>query len=151
MYFEDYKIGMVFKDIEPISFTEEELIWAGKNYDPRDIHIDKQGAKDSSFGEIIAPGSYSNMAFWGQWVKTGIDKEGMIAGMGIVSGKWLKPVFADTLYRIEVEVTDKKIHKEGESGSVTFMMRVYDPEGELVSEYQPMGLVAFRKKYFMNI
>lgn len=32
MYFEDYKIGMIFdKEIEPISFTEEEIIEYGKN------------------------------------------------------------------------------------------------------------------------
>ena len=146
MYFEDYEIGRVYKDIEPVSFTEEELIWAGKNYDPRDIHIDRQAAKQSSFGEIISPGSYSNMVFWGQWVKTGIDKKGMIAGMGIVSASWLRPVFADTPYRIEVEVVDKKVYKEGESGEVTFEMRVYDPEEKLVSVYSPKGLVAFRSK-----
>ena len=56
MYYEDYKIGMVFdKEIEPIKFTEEELIWAGKKYDPRDIHTDKDIAEKSSFGGIIAP------------------------------------------------------------------------------------------------
>lgn len=31
MYFEDYEVGMVFDQIEPISFSEEELIEAGKN------------------------------------------------------------------------------------------------------------------------
>lgn len=145
MYFEDYEIGKVYKDIEPIEFSEEELIYYGKKYDPRPIHTDKEAAEASPFGRIIAPGSFSNMAFWGQWVKTEIDKEGMIAGMGIKESSWKKPVLPDTLYRIEVEITDKKVHKPGVNGVVTFMMRAYDPEGDLVSEYQPMGLVAFRK------
>lgn len=35
MYFEDYEIGTIYKDIEPISFTEEELIYYGEKYDPR--------------------------------------------------------------------------------------------------------------------
>ena len=66
MYFEDYKIGTIYKDIEPISFTEEELIYYGEKYDPRPIHTDKKSAEESRFGQIIAPGSFSNMAFWGQ-------------------------------------------------------------------------------------
>ena len=67
MYFEDYEVGMVFdEEIEPISFTEEEIIEYGKKYDPRPIHIDREAAGKSRFGKIIAPGSFANMAFWGQ-------------------------------------------------------------------------------------
>ena len=57
MYFEDYEVGMVFDQIEPISFREEELIEAGKKFDPRLIHIDKKAAEKSHFGQIIGPGS----------------------------------------------------------------------------------------------
>lgn len=144
MYFEDYKIGKIYKDIEPIEFTEKELIYYGEKYDPRPIHTDREAAKASSFGEIISPGSFSNMVFWGQWVKTEIDKEGMIAGIGIKNARWHKPVFANVKYRIEVEILDKKIWKEGKHGEVSFMMRAYNPEGELVSEYSPYGLVKCR-------
>lgn len=146
MYYEDYKIGMVFdKEIEPIKFTEEELIWAGEKYDPRDIHTDKDIAEKSSFGGIIAPGSYSNMAFWGQWVKTDIDKPGIIAGIGIRYSKWLRPVYPDTLYNIKIEVVDMEVRKEGVNGAVTYLMTATNPEGEVVSEYCCTGLVAFRQ------
>lgn len=145
MYFEDYEAGKIYKDIEPIEFTEEELIYYGEKYDPRPIHTDREAAKASSFGQIISPGSFSNMAFWGQWVKTEIDKEGMIAGVGIKYARWHKPVFANVKYTIEIEILDKKIWKEGKFGEVTFMMRAYNPEGELVSEYSPYGLVRCRE------
>lgn len=145
MYFEDYEVGMVFdKEIESIKFSEEELIYFGKKYDPRDIHTDKDKAKASRFGQIISPGSYSNMAFWGQWVKTGIDKDGIIAGLGVEYAKWLKPVFPGIFYDIKVEIVDKKIRKEGKDGSVSFLMTVFDQEGEKVSEYCASGLVAFK-------
>lgn len=146
MYYEDYKIGMVFdKEIEPIKFTEEELIWAGEKYDPRPIHTDKKSAEESPFGQIIAPGSFSNMAFWGQWVKTDIDKPGIIAGIGISYSKWLRPVYPDTLYNIKIEVVDMEVRKEGVNGAVTYLMTATNPEGEVVSEYCCTGLVAFRK------
>lgn len=146
MYFEDYEIGMVFdKEIETVSFTEEELIWAGKSYDPRKIHTDKDFARDTHFGQIIAPGSYSNMKFWSAWVKTGIDQDGIIAGLGVEYGRWLKPIFAGVDYQIKVEIVDKEVRKPGYNGSVSFLMTAYDPDGEKVSEYCASGLVAFRK------
>lgn len=147
MYFEDYEVGMVFdEEIAPVTFTEEELIWAGKNFDPRKIHTDKDFVKDTHFGEVISPGSYSNMKFWSAWVKTGIDAEGMIAGLGVSYAKWLRPIFADTSYDIRVEVVDKKVRKPGYNGAVYFLMTAYDPEGEKVTEYCASGLVAFRDK-----
>lgn len=146
MYFEDYEIGMVFdEDIRPVSFTKEEIIWAGKNFDPREIHTDRDFAEKTHFNKLIAPGSYSNMKFRGSWVKTGIDKKGMIAGLGVDYARWLSPVYPDTLYDIKVEVVDKKVRKPGYNGSVSFLMTAYDPDGKKVTEYCASGLVAFRK------
>lgn len=145
MYFEDYKIGMVFdKEIEPISFTEEEIIEYGRKYDPRPIHIDREAAAKSRFGKIIAPGSFANMAFWGQWVKTGIDMDGIVAGTGLEGGKWIRPVFADTLYDIKVEITDKKVRREGIDGIVTYKLTAYSPDQEPVLYYEASGLVNFK-------
>ena len=145
MYFEDYKVGMVFdKEIEPIKFTEEEIIEYGKKFDPRDFHIDKKAAEKSMFARIIAPGSFSNMAFWGQWVKTGIDKEGGICGLGLEYANWYRPVFADTLYKIKVEIIGKEVRKENRNGKVTFLMTAYDPAGNLVSDYACSALIAFK-------
>lgn len=147
MYFEDYEIGMVFdNEIESISFTEEEIIEAAKIFDPRPIHIDKEAAKASKFGQIIASGSWANAIFWNQWVKTGIDQDGLIAGIGVEKSRWLKPVIADTLYDIKVEITDKKIRKEGKDGSVTYKLTVYDPDGDEVLFYEATGLVKCKSK-----
>ena len=135
---------MVFDQMEPISFSEEELIEAGKKFDPRPIHIDKKAAEKSHFSQIIGPGSYTNMVFWGQWIKTGIDIDGVIAGMGVDYAKWLRPVVADVLYTIKAEVVDKKIRKPGKDGSVSDLVTAYDPDGNEVSKYCGRALVAFR-------
>ena len=148
MYFDDYEVGMVFDQIEPISFSEEELIEAGKKFDPRLIHIDKKAAEESRFGQIIGPGSYTNMVFWGQWIKTGIDADGVIAGIGVDYAQWLRPVVADVLYTIKAEVVDKKIRKPGKDGSVAVLVTAYDPEGNEVSKYCGRALVAYRKDNF---
>ena len=85
------------------------------------------------------------MVFWGQWVKTGIDSDGVIAGMGVDYAQWLRPVFADVLYTIKAEVVDKKVRKPGKNGSVAILMTVYDPDGNEVSKYCGRALVAYRQ------
>lgn len=147
MYFEDYEVGMVFdKEIEPISFTEEELIAFAKKFDPRPIHIDKVAAAKSRFGRIIASGSFANMAFWAQWVKTGIDSDGLVAGVSVDEGKWIKPIYADTIYHIKVTTIGKKVRREGKDGFVSQKLVAYNPKGDPVLEYTATALVNFRKE-----
>lgn len=120
MYFEDYKIGQIFdQEIESLSFSECELIEFAKKYDPRPIHIDKEAARKSRFGKIIASGSFANMAFWAQWVKTGIDAGGVVAGVSVDNAEWLKPIYPDILYDIKVEIVDKKVRRKGKDGFVS--------------------------------
>ena len=147
MYFEDYEVGMVFdEEIESISFTEEEIIENGKRFDPRPIHIDKEFAEKSRFERVIASGSWANAVFWGQWVKTGIDMEGLVAGVGIDEAKWLKPVYADTLYDIKVECVKKEVRREGKDGFITNRLTAYDPDGEPVLFYEGTALVNYKNQ-----
>lgn len=142
MFFEDYYLGQIFDDIESVTFTKEELIEAGKNWDPREIHIFDD---NPYFDEVISPGSYSVMKCWGQWVKTGIDADGIIAGFGIKGGRWYKPMVAGIEYKIQVEITEKTVRKEGRNGLVAFTMTVTDPDGDICLEYTPLGLVRYKK------
>ncbi|MDD7306061.1 MAG: dehydratase [Peptoniphilaceae bacterium] len=141
MYFEDYYVGQVFDDIEPMVYTKEELIRAGKNWDPRDIHIYE---KNPYYDTIISPGFYSLMTCWGQWVKTGIDRDGIIAGFGIREALWKKPIYADTKYKIKIEIVGKQVRKEGRNGLVAYKMTVTDPSGEVCLECTPLALVRFK-------
>ena len=145
MFFEDYQIGQVFdEEIGDVIFTEEEIIEVSKKYDPRDIHIDRKLASESRFGEIIAPGAYANLVLSGAWVRTGIDRDGIIAGTAVVSCKWIKPVLANTIYKVKVEIVAKKERIPRKDGLVDFKMTAANPEGEIVTEYTAQGLVRFR-------
>lgn len=143
MFYQDYKIGQVFdKEIEDVVLREEEIIANARVFDPRPIHIDRKAAKNSRFGSIISSGLYSAMAFWGSWVRTGIDMDGIIAGVEVKSCKWLSPVLPDVSYKISVEIVDKKLRSSGKDGIVTFNMKAKDKEGNLVLDFIVDGLVA---------
>lgn len=145
MFFEDYEIGQVFdEEIEDVIFSEEEIIEASEKYDPRDIHVDKEAAKESRFGELIAPGAYANLVLWAAWVRTGIDRDGVIAGTRILSCKWLRSVLANTRYRVKVEIVGKNKREGRNDGLVDFKMTAENPKGEIVTEYIAQALVRSR-------
>lgn len=145
MFFEDYELGQVFdEEIEDVIFSEEEIIEVSKKYDPRDIHVDKKAARESRFGELIAPGAFANLVLWAAWVRTGIDKDGVVAGTAVLSCKWLSPVLANTRYRVKVEIVGKKKRKGRNDGLVDFKMTVENPQGEIVTEYIAQALVKSR-------
>lgn len=145
MFFEDYEIGQVFdEEIEDVIFSEEEIIEVSKKYDPRDIHVDMKAARESRFGELIAPGAYANLVLWAAWVRTGIDRDGVIAGTQILSCKWLRPVLANTRYRVKVGIVGKKKREGRHDGLVDFKMTAENPQGEIVTEYIAQALVKSR-------
>lgn len=145
MFFEDYELGQVFdEEIEDVIFSEEEIIEVSKKYDPRDIHVDMKAARESRFGELIAPGAYANLVLWAAWVRTGIDRDGVIAGTQILSCKWLRPVLANTRYRVKVEIVGKKKREGRNDGLVDFKMTAENPKGEIVTEYIAQALVKSR-------
>lgn len=145
MFFEDYEIGQVFdEEIEDVIFSEEEIIEVSKKYDPRDIHVDMKAARESRFGELIAPGAYANLVLWAAWVRTGIDRDGVIAGTQILSCKWLRPVLANTRYSVKVEIVGKKKREGRHDGLVDFKMTAENPQGEIVTEYIAQALVKSR-------
>lgn len=142
MFFEDYEIGQVFdEEIEDVVFSEEEIIEASEKYDPRDIHVDKEAAKESRFGELIAPGAYANLVLWAAWVRTGIDRDGVVAGTAVLSCKWLRPVLANVRYKVKVEIVGKKKREGRNDGLVDFKMTAENPKGEIVTEYVAQALV----------
>lgn len=145
LYFEDYNIGDEFYP-ESYTFTEEKIIDFAKEYDPRPIHIDKEAAKASRFGDIIASGKHTSIACWGQWVKEGIDMDGLVCGVSIDWNKWLKPVYANEKLDITIRVVDKKVRVEGKDGFIVFQMLVTNPKGELALDYGATTLVEYSKE-----
>ena len=54
-WFEDIPVGETF-DMGNHTFTTEEIIAFGRDYDPQYFHVDPEAAKQSHFGGLIASG-----------------------------------------------------------------------------------------------
>ncbi|MDO4662556.1 MAG: MaoC/PaaZ C-terminal domain-containing protein [Tissierellia bacterium] len=105
MYLEDYKIGDKYK-VKAEKVDLNDMIEFAKKYDKRDFHISKEAAENSRFKKIIASGFYTLCFAWGNWVKTGKDSDGMIAGIGVDNLLWKKPVYVGDSLSSVLTVTD---------------------------------------------
>lgn len=131
MYYEKYEIGQVF-DLPPVKLSEEDIIEFGKKYDPRPIHVNKEDAEVSMFGGIIASGFQTILIGYNEWVKSKIDKEGLIVGTKVNYALWLKPLYPDQIIKSSVEVTDKKIKDGQDKGFVTLKLIMKNEKDEII-------------------
>lgn len=61
MLFDDLKLGMAV-ETEPVRIEKEKMVAFAKEYDDIPLHTDDEYAKNTPFGQIIAPGVMSFMS-----------------------------------------------------------------------------------------
>ena len=89
--FDDFKVGDSFT-AKPGSLSEAEIMEFGRNYDPQPFHVDKEAAKKSIFGGIIASGFQTIGFSFKQIWDTGVFGDANLGGHGIDEVRWMKPV-----------------------------------------------------------
>lgn len=145
MYFEEYEIEKKF-ELPPVQLTEEEIIDFARQYDPRPFHLDPEAAKESRFGALISSGFQTLIVCWAQWVRLGLDADGMVAGMSIDRLRWLKPVYAQDLLYGTVTITGKKAFSDGKHGAVHYRLEVRNQGKEEVMEAELTGMIARKEQ-----
>lgn len=90
-FFDDFKSGDSFTS-KPGFLTEAEIMEFGRKYDPQPFHVDKETAKRSIFGGIIASGFQTIGFSFRQIWDTGVFGDANLGGHGIDEVRWMKPV-----------------------------------------------------------
>lgn len=145
MFYEDYEVGQTY-DVPEVILHENDIIEFAKKYDARSFHTDKNEAKKSYFGTLIASGLHTMVACWGAWVATGKDAAGMICGLELTNNKWLKPVYPDDVLKGKLTITKKTKRKDSSSGAVSNRLEVKNQRGELVLTLETTALIKCRTR-----
>lgn len=90
LYFEDIDPGMRLVS-PPYSVGEQEIIEFARQWDPQPFHIDRELAKDSEFGRLVACGMHVN-SIRGLLYHHLTPKPMMAAGLGANKTMLLSPV-----------------------------------------------------------
>lgn len=97
-YFEDFSVGEII-DLGHISVTEDEIITFATQFDPQPFHVNKEQARHSFFGELVASGWHTTSLYMRMLVDGLLNQSASLASPGVEQVRWLKPVRpGDTLY-----------------------------------------------------
>lgn len=106
-YFEDFSVGEVF-DFAPYTINEKEMLNFAKTFDTQYFHTDKEAAKESIFGGLIASGWYTGAIFMRMQCDSFLHDSACIASPGIDELRWLTPVRAGDTLTGTNEITGKR-------------------------------------------
>ena len=104
MYIDDIKIGMKIQ-LDCAIIDKQKMLDFALLYDNIPLHVDEEYAKNTKFGQLIAPGVMSFMSVWAKYLEKDIFGEELIAGKS-TKIEWFKPVFAEDALKGEVTVTN---------------------------------------------
>ena len=96
MYLDDLNTDIEIA-LPSVPVEKEEMIAFAKRYDPFPLHHDEEFAKNTRYGQLVAPGVMAFMAVWARFIDTNLLGNELICGKS-TRIEWFKPVFAgDTL------------------------------------------------------
>ena len=127
---QDFKAGDVL-DFGSICLTEQEIIDFALANDPLDFHIDRDAARKSIFGGIIASGPHvMNVIHKREWIPR--FKHTVVCGLGIKDWKFLKPVFPGKVIKCRIRLLSLLPNPEKAVVAVNWYYEFLDGKDEQV-------------------
>jgi acyl dehydratase len=129
------------------TFTEEEIIAFARQFDPQPFHIDREAAKKSFFGGLIASGWHTCSIAMRLSVDTYVSKTVSLGSPGLDNIRWLKPVRAgDTIRYARVVLESRPSASRIDVGLVKGRWEATNQAGELVMTMEGWGMFGRRPK-----
>ena len=143
-YWEDFYPGQV-REAGGISLSEEEIIEFGRKYDPQPFHTDREKAKQSFFGGLIASGWQTAAVCMRLICDLYLLEAASLGSPGVDEVRWVKPVRAGDTLRLKTTVLETRAStSRPDMGTVRSRSEVYNQHGELVMHMSGVGM--FRRR-----
>jgi len=129
MYFNDLQINQKI-NIAPVRISKKDMLDFAHKYDNIPIHTDEDYAKNTHFGQLIAPGVMSFMSVWAKYLEVDFFGDELLAGKS-TKIEWFEPVFADDILASEAVITNLT-KRNAKNGIVELTIVAYNQDGALV-------------------
>ncbi|MEK6193417.1 MAG: MaoC/PaaZ C-terminal domain-containing protein, partial [Deltaproteobacteria bacterium] len=131
-YGDDFSVGDLFTTAA-ITMTETHVVnWAGLTGDFYPLHMDKDYAEKSQFGERLVHGPMIFAMAVGLVAQAGFGEDAPIAWLGVDNMKMLGPVKIGDTIKVTIEVMEQRTTKNPERGIQTWQYRVTNQREETV-------------------
>ena len=132
LYYEDIEKGAVYQT-GGVTVTEDAIIRYAMEYDVQPFHVDREAAKQSIFGELVASGLHTLSLTFRLCNQEGLFTKTAVAGLGFDAVRFHAPVRPGSTLRATATVLDRRMSaSRPRYGIVTWLIETYDQRGELV-------------------
>lgn len=134
-YGDDFSVGDVFTTAA-ITMTESHLVtWAGLTMDFYPLHMDKEHAAKTQFGERLVHGPLVFAMSVGLVGSAGFAGDAAIAWLGVDNLRMLAPVKIGDTISVSVEVLEKSATSNPKKGIQIWRYSVSNQHGEKVMQH----------------
>ncbi len=131
-YFEDFKVGETI-ELGSRTINEEEIITFAQQFDPQPFHLDKEKARVSIFGTLVASGWHTGSIFMRLMVDSLLKDSAAQASPGIDQLRWVRPVKPGDTLSVRLKVLRTRLSgSRPNTGIVYSLCEMVNQHGELV-------------------
>ena len=143
-YFEDYVPGDVHT-FGSILVDADEVMSFAKRYDPQAFHTDREAAKRTPFGGLIASGWHTAGLMMRLYYEHFLTHVASFGSPGISELRWLKPVRPGDELSARVTVLEARPSKsKPDRGLVTSLVEVLNQANEVVMTLNVVNIMGRR-------
>lgn len=143
-YFEDYVPGAVH-EFGSISVDEQEVIEFGRRYVPLSYHIDKEAARKSIYGGLIASGWQTAALTMRIYTENYLSHVANLGSPGGDELRWNKPVFPGDQLSVRATVMEaRRSESRPDRGIVRTFIEVVNQNREVVMSMKMVNFVKCR-------
>jgi acyl dehydratase len=143
-YFEDYVPGSVH-EFGSIAVDEHEVLEFGKRFVPLSYHVDKEEAKNSIYGGVIASGWHTAALMMRLYTENYLSKVANLGSPGGDELRWDKPVFPGDALSVRATVLEaRRSESRPDRGIVRTFIEVLNQKREVVMSMKMVNFVRLR-------
>ena len=145
LYFEEFKVGMVFDHAMHRTITEaDNVFFTTMTHNPSALHLDAEYMKKSQYGRPLVNSCLTLSMMVG--ISIGDTTLGTtVANLGWDNVRFPKPLFHGDTIRIQTEVMAlRESRSKRDRGIVTFIHRCFNQRDEEVATCQRIALILKR-------
>lgn len=145
-YFEDFELGKVFTS-PSMEVGEDLIVDFARIYDPQYFHLDRERARESVFGGLVAGGFQTAALAWGLALRTGMFRDCALAGLGIDRLRWHTPLRAGDVVHARFWLLEgRPSNTRPGAGVATFQYEVRSQRDEVLLTLQLAQLLKYRPR-----
>ena len=144
-YFEDYVPGAVH-EFGSIAVDEQEVLDFGRRFVPLSYHIDKEAAKQSIYGGLIASGWHTAALMMRIYTENYLSQVANLGSPGGDELRWDKPVFPGDELSVRGTVLEaRRSESRPDRGIVRTCVEVLNQKREVVMSIKMVNFVRGRE------